>query len=504
MKNIPSSIRDNHKRGCIGDFLKQQIDEGSNLSIVSAYFTIYAYQRLKDSLNNIESLYFLFGEPTFIKDIDPSKTDKKEFKIEDDKLVIPIESRLQQKSIAKECGNWIRNKVNIRSMVKPNFLHGKMYHVKRNNGVQKAILGSSNFTVNGLGLGGSPNIELNMEVTDDRDRTDLLNWFEEIWKDDTGLVEDVKDEVLKYIEQLYIENEPEFIYFKTLYHLFEKFLSEQRQGGLLNENIGFFETKVWNMLYVFQKDAVKGVINKILKHNGCVLADSVGLGKTFEALAVIKYFELLNYKALVLCPKKLSDNWTLYQAQNNSLLNPLLDDRLGYTVLSHTDLSRESGRSVTNIDLGTLNWSNYDLVVIDESHNFRNNTKGKQDEDGNIIRKSRYEKLMDDIINSGVNTKVLMLSATPVNNNLKDLRNQLYFISGGKDDAFNEKTGVKNIAQTIKNAQTVFTQWADPKKTHIAIQKNFLNDWIPHFLNFSMNSLLPVPESIYKPIIRMK
>jgi len=464
MKNIPSSIRDNHKRGCIGNFLKQQIDEGSNLSIVSAYFTIYAYQRLKDRLNNIESLYFLFGEPTFIKDIDPSKTDKKEFKIEDDKLVIPIESRLQQKSIAKECGNWIRNKVNIRSMVKPNFLHGKMYHVKNSNGVQKAILGSSNFTVNGLGLGGSPNIELNMEVTDDRDRTDLLNWFEEIWNDNTGLVEDVKDEVLKYIEQLYIENEPEFIYFKTLYHLFEKFLSEQRRGGLLNENTGFFETKVWNMLYAFQKDAVKGVINKILKHNGCVLADSVGLGKTFEALAVIKYFELLNYKTLVLCPKKLSDNWTLYQAQNNSLLNPLLDDRLGYTVLSHTDLSRESGRSVTNIDLGIINWSNYDLVVIDESHNFRNNTKGKRDEEGNIIRKSRYEKLMDDIINSGVNTKVLMLSATPVNNNLKDLRNQLYFISGGRDNSFYEKTGVKNIAQTIKNAQTVFTQWADPRK----------------------------------------
>jgi len=252
MKNIPSSIRDNHKRGCIGNFLKQQIDEGSNLSIVSAYFTIYAYQRLKDRLNNIESLYFLFGEPTFIKDIDPSKTDKKEFKIEDDKLVIPIESRLQQKSIAKECGNWIRNKVNIRSMVKPNFLHGKMYHVKNSNGVQKAILGSSNFTVNGLDLGGSPNIELNMEVTDDRDRTDLLNWFEEIWNDNTGLVEDVKDEVLKYIEQLYIENEPEFIYFKTLYHLFEKFLSEQRRGGLLNENTGFFETKVWNMPYPIQ------------------------------------------------------------------------------------------------------------------------------------------------------------------------------------------------------------------------------------------------------------
>lgn len=462
--NIPSSIKDNRKRGSVGNFLKEEIDNGGKLSIVSAYFTIYAYKELQDKLNNIENLNFLFGEPTFIKTVDPDSKNYKEFKIEDDKIIIPLENRLQQKNVAKKCADWITDKVSIKSMVKPNFLHGKMYHVQKATGIQKAVLGSSNFTVNGLGLGGSPNIELNMEITDDRDRTDIKSWFDEIWNDSTGLVEDVKDEVLKYIEQLYVENEPEFIYFKTLYHLFDKFLSEQKQSGLLNENIGFFETKVWNMLYSFQKDAVKGVVNKIQRHNGCIIADSVGLGKTFEALAVIKYFELLNNKVLVLCPKKLSDNWMMYQAQNNSLLNPLLDDRLGYTVLSHTDLSRESGKAIGNIELSTLNWGNFDLVVIDESHNFRNNTKGKTDEDGNIIRKSRYAKLMDDIINSGVNTKVLLISATPVNNNLKDLRNQLYFISNGKDSAFAEKTGVKNLAQTIKNAQTVFTYWADPKK----------------------------------------
>jgi SNF2 family DNA or RNA helicase len=467
MKGIRSSIRDNRDRGSVGDFLREQIDADSKLSIVSAYFTIYAYQKLKGELDSIESLDFLFGEPAFIKAVDPSKVDKKEFKIEDDRLVIPLEKRLKQKSVAKECSDWIRDKVNIKSMVKPNFLHGKMYHIQKKNGVQKAVSGSSNFTVNGLGLGGSPNIELNMEVTDDRDRLDLINWFKEIWNDDTGLVEDVKEEVLKYIEQLYIENEPEFIYFKTLYHLFDGFLSERDQRGLLNENIGFFETKAWNMLYSFQKDAVKGIVNKILKHNGCVLADSVGLGKTFEALAVIKYFELLNYKVLVLCPRKLADNWMCYQAQNNSLLNPLVDDRLGYTVLSHTDLSRESGRAIGNIELSTLEWGNYDLVVIDESHNFRNNRKGKPGKDGKAARKSRYEKLMDEIINSGVNTKVLMLSATPVNNDLRDLRNQLYFISGGKDDAFYETVGVTNLAQAIKNAQTVFARWSVPGKRNV-------------------------------------
>ncbi len=462
MTHIPSSIKDNHKRGSVGNFLRQQIDEGSRLSVVSAYFTIYAYQHLKKKLDNIESLNFLFGEPAFISSLDPSKTDRKEFEIEDDQLVIPLHSRLRQKSVAKECSDWIKARVNIRSVAKSNFLHGKMYHIS-NNGTQKAILGSSNFTVSGLGLGGNPNIELNMEVTDDRDRADLLSWFEEIWEDN-NLVKDVKADVLRYLEQLYAENDPEFIYFKTLYHLFENFLSEQRHSGLLDENTGFFDTSVWNMLYAFQKDAVKGAINKILRHNGCVLADSVGLGKTFEALAVIKYFELLNNRVLVLCPKKLSDNWTVFQAQNNSLLNPLTDDRLGYTVLSHTDLSRDSGRSVSNIDLGAINWGNYDLVVIDESHNFRNNTRGKRDEEGNIIRKSRYEKLMADIINSGVQTKVLLLSATPVNNDLKDLRNQLYFISGGKEDAFDDKTGVKHLAQTMKEAQKTFTRWASPKK----------------------------------------
>lgn len=212
-------------------------------------------------------------------------------------------------------------------MVKPNCLHGKLYLMENPNGVKEAVLGSSNFTVHGLGMGGSPNIELNMVIQDRRDLDDLKNWFNGLWNDTTGLVEDVKAEVLKYLEQLYIENEPEFIYFKTLFHIFENYLDEQKQGGLLNERTGFFESEIWNMLYDFQKDGVKGAINKILNHNGCIIADSVGLGKTFEALAVIRYFELLNYRVLVLCPKKLSANWIIYQANQNNALNPFTKDR---------------------------------------------------------------------------------------------------------------------------------------------------------------------------------
>src|SRR3990167_5489679 len=458
-----SSIRDNHSHGTVGDFLKQSINQNSDISIVSAYFTIYAYHRLKSNLDNINQLRFLFGEPTFIKSLDPEKVNTRDFKIEDDKIVIPMESRLTQKAIAKECSGWIKKKAEIRSMVKPNFLHGKMYHVRQESGIEKAIAGSSNFTVNGLGLGGSKNIELNMVVDSDRDRQELKEWFDAIWDDKTGLVEDVKEQVLKYIEQLYVENEPEFIYFKTLFHIFEDYLDEQKKGGLLNERTGFFDSEIWDTLYDFQKDGVKGAINKILKHNGCIIADSVGLGKTFEALAVIKYFELLNYRVLVLCPKKLKENWTVYQAHINSELNPFINDRFNYSVLCHTDLSRDRGKS-GDIDLATINWGNYDLVVIDESHNFRNNTKGRRDEDNNIIRKSRYERLMDDIIKKGIKTKVLLISATPVNINLRDLRNQIYFITEDKDYAFKQSMGIHSLKETIAVAQREFTHWADHKK----------------------------------------
>lgn len=452
---LPSAIRDNQGRGKVGDFLKDKIQKGSKLSIVSAYFTIYAFEQLKEELNSIDRLNFLFGEPRFVKNLDPSKTDTKSFKIEDEKLA--LKNVLQQKYLAKECADWIHKKVDIRSVKQANLLHGKMYHVD-NNGIEKALVGSSNFTVSGLGYGNTPNIELNLEVVDDRDRNDLRNWFYEIWNDEK-LVEDVKDDVLSYLEQLYQENSPQFIYYKTLYHIFEKFLSEQETGGFIDKKTHLYDTKVWNALYDFQKDGVKGAINKVLRHNGCIIADSVGLGKTFEALAIIKYFELLNDRVIVLCPKKLRDNWTIYQAHNNSELNLFLEDRFSYTVLCHTDLSRDKGRS-GDIDLEKINWGNYNLVVIDESHNFRNNTKGKKDEEGNPIKISRYERLMNEIIKKGVKTKVLMLSATPVNNNLRDLRNQIYFITEEKDDAFKESFNLTSVSETLKVSQNRFTLWS--------------------------------------------
>jgi ERCC4-related helicase len=476
-----SGIRDNHKRGKVGEFLQECIKPGSDLSIVSAYFTIYAYEKLRTQLQQINNFRFLFGEPTFIKpkQLNPELKNPREFKIEDGEA-ITLDNVLHQRSLAKECADWLRDKAEIRSMVKPNFLHGKLYHIQHPNGVEKAVLGSSNFTVSGLGLGKSPNIELNMLVDSERDRTDLKSWFDEIWDNQDGLVEDVKEEVLNYIGHLYAENAPEFVYYKTLFHLFENYLSDQKKGGLLDEKTGFYDSEIWSMLYDFQKDGVKGAINKIEKHGGCIIADSVGLGKTFEALAVIRYYELKNQSVLVLCPKKLSNNWTTYQASKNTALNPFKKDRFNYHVLYHTDLGREKGRSdADGHDLESIQWANYGLIVIDESHNFRGNPMERKLEDGKI-KLNRAKFLMDRLIQAGVKSKILLLSATPVNNNLRDLRNQLSYIIQDEDLRFYEATQIKDYRQTLKVAQTQFTTWADRKNTTRTV-KNLLERLDPAF-----------------------
>ena len=462
-----SGIRDNHRRGIVADFLKAKIKGGSRLSIVSAYFTIYAYDALKGHLDQIEHLDFLFGEPRFIASLDPDKTEKKSFILKDDGL--HLANRLEQKRVARECAEWIRQKVDIRSIRHTQLLHGKMYHIA-NAGVEDAILGSSNFTVRGLGMGaGNNNIELNLVVDSTRDRQDLKQWFDELWKSDgangtEALVQDVKEDVLLYLRKLYANQSPQFIYYLTLFHLFRDFLDGTRDIDENLRRVALPDTSIWRTLYSFQKDGAKAAINKILDYNGCILADSVGLGKTYTALAVIKYFELRNERVLVLCPKKLNRNWTIYR--NPSSLNPFSDDKFRYDVLHHTDLSRETGE-VNGVHLDTLNWGAYDLVVIDESHNFRNNKLATQRPGDTTERRSRYQRLMEDIISAGVKTKVLLLSATPVNNQLADLRNQISFIAGGDvarndvaDAAFSEKLNIPSVRDTSRQAQTHFTNWA--------------------------------------------
>lgn len=455
-----SGLRDNHTRGKVAEFLREKIQNGSALSVVSAYFTIYAYDALKASLEQIDHLDFLFGEPSFVNRLDPSKTEKRSFIIDADGL--ELANKLQQKRVAKECADWIERKVDIKTIKQSNLLHGKMYHVAT-AGVEDAILGSSNFTVAGLGLGATGNnIELNLIVDSNRDRTELKQWFTDIWNDAT-LVKDVKDDVLNYLRKLYVNHSPQFIYYLTLFHLFRDYLDGTRDVDDHLRRVALPDTRIWRTLFTFQKDGAKAAINKILDFNGCILADSVGLGKTYTALAVIKYFELRNERVLVLCPKKLTRNWTIYRSPSS--LNPFSDDKFRYDVLHHTDLSRESG-NVNGLELDSLNWGAYDLVVIDESHNFRNNKLATQRLGDTAERRSRYQRLMEDIISAGVKTKVLLLSATPVNNQLADLRNQISFIAGGDvarnnaaDAAFTETLGISSVKETSRLAQTQFTNW---------------------------------------------
>ena len=465
-----STIRDNRPNGPygkVGDYLAEHLLPGSDLAIVSAYFSIYAHKELATELAGIRQLRFLFGEPNFV--LDPGKPHRV-FHLTDD--AVGLRDKLPQNKIAKAYFDWLAEKAEIRSMVRPNFLHGKLYHVTQPSGRERALAGSSNFTARGLGFGNAPNIELNLVVDSERERMELLEWFEGLWNDDTGLVQDVKAEVLGHLAQLFQENAPQLIYYKTLFEVLSADLAKLKEFSLLDADLPlpFTQSAVWQKLYKFQQDGVKGAVQKMEQHGGCILADSVGLGKTFEALAVIKYYELKGKNVLVLCPKKLSENWTIYQAKKNSTLNPLQRDRLGYTVMYHTDLGRPHGTTLADhLDLSTLNWTAYDVVVIDESHNFRNNAAGRVLEDGTRTL-SRYEWLTQQIINAGATTKVLLLSATPVNNTLRDLRNQLYLISGSSDTSLQASTGVAHLGNTLAVAQRQFTQWADPKNADRSVR----------------------------------
>ena len=321
------------------------------------------------------------------------------------------------------------------------------------------------------GLGGSDNanLEINLVTEDHATCAELQAWFDKIWED-KALTKDVKQDVLDALNRLGRDHDPELIYYKTLYELFREDIEAKRDSESQLEDTHLYDTRIWGALYEFQKDGAKSVISRLRRHGGCILADSVGLGKTYTALAVIKYFELRNDRVLVLCPKKLRENWSLYPVVNNNSNNPFLDDRFGYTLLSHTDLSRDTGKA-GDIDLANFNWRNFDLIVIDESHNFRNDAKPRRDDKGMIVRNSRYSRLLEEVIKQGARTKVLMLSATPVNTSLIDLRNQIYLMTEKREDIFRNSLGIGHIGNLLKQAQKQFKTWETKAKQDSAKDK---------------------------------
>lgn len=448
---------DNRNTGTVGDILKEEIQDGARLSILAAHLSIYAYKELKEELEKVDSVRFLFTEPTFTENKE-SKEQKREFllkkkyretSLSGNEYEIALKNELNQSAIAKEFAGWIKDKVEIKSVKDTKDRPQIMFKgiSIQNESDESVIQGSLDFDASGLGYAPSPAYVMNQFAKDKMATQQFVGWFNQFWDNDE-FVEDIKSEVLESVQTMYKENTPEFIYFVTLYNIFKEYLDEFDEDKIIKGKTGFKNTTVWNKLYKFQKDGVLGAIEKLERYNGCVIADSVGLGKTFEALAVIKYYELRNDRVLVLCPKKLRDNWTLYT--QNDTRNILLEDRFRYDVLNHTDLSRSSGMS-GSIDLRTINWGNYDLVVIDESHNFRNN-QARND------KETRYSRLMKEIIKKGVNTKVLLLSATPVNNKMNDIKNQIAFITEGNDKHF-ENEGIKSIEATLRKAQTIFNKW---------------------------------------------
>ena len=450
-----NTIVDNYSGRCVGEFLREQIERGSDLSIVSAYFTIYAYDTLRDALEKAGSMRFLYGEPSAVGAMDPGGDNAKSFHLNEDGGM-ELRHALAQKPLARACAEWVRKQVEIRTIARANFLHGKLYHVGQEEGAA-ALVGSSNFTRRGLGFGAVPNVELNLEVRSDEDRAELLRWFDGLWNDNS-LTRDAKADVLAALKRLGQPYAPEFVYYKTLFHVFESWLERHVERDGLLHDVHLHDTEIWKALYAFQRDGATSAINRLMRYNGCIVADSVGLGKTWTALAVIKFFELRNERVLVLCPKRLEDNWVRYAAWAASRNNPFEQDRLNYVVRAHTDLSRYEGRA-GSVDLAQFNWGSFDLIVIDESHNFRNEGRDRFDEDGNLVRRSRYNRLLEEVLKSGARTKVLMLSATPVNTSLRDLRNQIYLMTEKREDAFRDALGIGNIQSIFGVAQREFQQW---------------------------------------------
>lgn len=444
--NVTTTVRDD---------LAQTIKKGSKLSIAAACFSIYAYQELKKQLEAVDEIRFIFTSPTFTHEKTPKE--KREFYIPrlnrerslyGTEFEVKLRNELTQKAIAKECADWIRRKVKFRSNTTNEQMIG---YITVDESTYMPISG---FTTVDLGCERGNNAYYPVQRTDvSENGRYYLRLFDEIWTDQKKL-QDVTELVIDSISTAYRENSPDFIYFYTLYNIFNEFLDDISEDVLPNEATGFKQSKVWNLLYNFQKDAVLAIISKLEKFNGCILADSVGLGKTFTALAVIKYYENRNKSVLVLCPKKLSENWATYKS--NYINNPIAEDRLRYDVLYHTDLSRDRGMS-GQTDLALLNWGNYDLVVIDESHNFRNGGEISGEDE----RENRYLRLMNKVIRAGVRTKVLMLSATPVNNRFYDLRNQLALAYEGDAQQINDKLNTTHtIDEIFRSAQKAFNAWS--------------------------------------------
>ncbi|WP_274878819.1 helicase-related protein [Vibrio harveyi] len=452
----------------VSDTLSDTIQLNDKLSVLTGLFSIYAFDHLKESLSKLDSARILFSQAKGFDSLDVTSPFGS---LNGSDLENKFRNQLNQKAIAKEFSLWLEEKASVRLVQQAGAVHQHITHVS--SASDSIAISGAQFNGQGIGLTETNGFDMISLANSDQAK-ELLGFFNRVWSS-KGQVVDAKEQLKSELSKLTADNTPQFIYFITLYNIFKDFVGDLQEESILKTKTGFKDTIVWNKLYKFQRDGVLGAIDKLEHFNGCIIADSVGLGKTFEALAVIKYYELRNDKVLVLCPKKLRDNWLIYT--QNDKRNLLANDRFNYDVLNHTDMSRNSGFS-GDINLETINWGNYDLVVIDESHNFRNNNPKK---DG----RNRYQRLLKDIIQAGVKTKVLMLSATPVNNRLNDMKNQVAFITEANDQALIDH-GINSIESTLRQAQSRFSRWAE-QDPDVRTSKDLLKS-----MNFDYFKLLDI------------
>jgi Helicase conserved C-terminal domain/SNF2-related domain len=423
------------------DELRSGLAAGGSLDAASPNLSLFAFGELREVLQRLSGSRLIVPLPQ--ADAQPllgSDADR------------GSRNQLSAHKLARDLAEWLRKTAEVKAAPGP--LPQATLVTKNADGTPtKVISGNCPLTTDGLGITPANQFSL-VQATETPEESQLLaGWFTQMWNALPASA-DGKDALLTQLAQFTTKREPSLIYLLTVYHLFKDRGDELDEDKIVKSATGIRETVVWKKLFKFQRDGVIGAIDKLERLGGCIIADSVGLGKTFEALAIIKYYELRNDRVLVLVPKRLRDNWTLYKT--NDRRNILAPDRLNYDVLNHTDLSRDGGKS-GDIDLSHVNWGNYDLVVIDESHNFRNKASLKD-------RETRYDRLMRKIIKEGVKTRVLMLSATPVNNRLADLKNQIAFVTEGNDTALLDH-GITSIESTVRKAQLQFNRWLASEPT---------------------------------------
>lgn len=457
------------------------------LSIVTGYFTVGALAYLsKETQNKIDEYKFILGD---IVNFDANKDRALDLLNEE----ITIDASLKLSRVAKEAVTFLElDKVKAKTL-EPNFCHAKAYLYKHNDkDPQKDyyISGSSNLTEAGIGLKTTNNVELNIgSFGSDPQYNELIKWFDSLWArpqahdyktvlDGNGGVNRVpfKQYLIDEIKKIFTEYSPKQLYYKVLFELFGNELLLEKDNPEFNRQIGRLEnTVVYNSLYEFQQKGVLSLIKMLQKLNGAILADAVGLGKTWTALAVMKFYQLQGREVILICPKKLQYNWRIYQKNQNSKFEK---DQFEYFLRFHTDLSDDlMDKYHDRADKMFLN-EKPKLFVIDESHNLRNN------------KSKRYKFLVDQILSKNEDVKVLMLSATPINNSLMDIRNQFKLIVGGNAKGFADSLDIKNIDYTFRAAQKAFNEWTEKPEPKIG---EFIKKLPPNF--FKLTDALTVART---------